>query len=25
MSMKDFKDKSGFTDWDQYKQDEIVK
>ena len=25
MSMKKFKDNSGFTDWDQYKQDEIVK
>ena len=25
MSMKDFKDKSGFTDWDQYSKDEIVK
>ena len=25
MSMKDFKDKSGFTDWDQYSKDEIIK
>ncbi len=25
MSMKNFKDKSGFTDWDQYSKDEIIK
>jgi len=25
MSMRDFKQKSGFTDWDQYGKDEIVK
>ena len=25
MSMKKFKDKSGFTDWDQYSKDEIIK
>jgi hypothetical protein len=25
MSMKKFKDKSGFTDWDQYRKDEIIK
>jgi hypothetical protein len=25
MSMKDFKDKSGFTDWNQYSKDEIIK
>ena len=25
MSMQDFKDKSGFTDWDQYSKDEIIK
>jgi hypothetical protein len=25
MSMKDFKDKAGFTGWDQYKKDEIIK
>ena len=25
MSMKKFKDKSGFTDWDQYAKDEIIK
>jgi hypothetical protein len=25
MSMKDFKKKAGFTDWDQYKKDEIIK
>jgi len=25
MSMKEFKEKSGFTDWDQYGKDEIIK
>ena len=25
MSMKDYKDKAGFTDWDQYAKDEIIK
>ena len=25
MSMQDFKNKSGFTDWDQYSKDEIIK
>ena len=25
MSMQDFKDKSGFTDWNQYSKDEIIK
>jgi len=25
MSMKDFKDRAGFTDWDQYSKDEIIK
>jgi hypothetical protein len=25
MGMKKFKDKSGFTDWDQYSKDEIIK
>lgn len=25
MSMRDFKDKAGFTDWDQYSKDEIIK
>jgi hypothetical protein len=25
MSMKDFKKKAGFTDWDQYSKDEIIK
>ena len=25
MSMKDYKNKAGFTDWDQYAKDEIVK
>ena len=25
MSMKDYKDKSGFTDWDQYAKDDIIK